>query len=348
MSSSSGLIAGYSLTEPGEEWEEMLAAFRALGGVASNICLGRGQFGRGLFPIDPDRPCRLSVPKNLMFPVEEISFAGDRIRINESSGIPKTEREFFDRYANALSWGGGGRQELTMLVSGFDALPENVRTLLVAEFGMAPWLEGEPETRVQQQFLHSRAYWIDDRHFLIPMFELANHDCRGLEWSTEDGVEIAGDASGEILMSYGLHDPFSMFHRFAIASRQPVAFSLPLKVEIGAMPLAIERSFEVVRRGEMMLPRLADSGEGLTLSFLTLGHADFVKLPKSVFRTLIEPLGVENVDEQFERILHANWATFLKLLGALETLDGKLVVDLRNMAQYQLEAMSLCIGAREL
>ena len=42
-------------------WNEMLDEFRALGGVAENIRLGHGVFGRGLFPIDPAKPIRIVV-----------------------------------------------------------------------------------------------------------------------------------------------------------------------------------------------------------------------------------------------------------------------------------------------
>ena len=347
MNTSDRTIAGYSLTEPGEGWEEILAAFRALGGVADNICLGRGQHGWGLFPIEPDQLFRLHVPENLTFPVEDIRFAGDHIRVSQSAGIPKPEREFFEKYANALSWGGGGRQELSALAAAFDALPSDVRTLLVTEFGMAPWIEGEPALRTQAQFLQGYAVGFRGRKVLVPLFELANHDGRGLEWSTERGVEFAGQGNGEIHVSYGLHDSFSMFHRFAIASREPVAFSLPMNLQIGPIALAIERTFEVTRRGDTIGPQLINTGESLALSFLVLGHSDRPRLPRGAFLGLMKPLGVANADEEFDKILHANRMKFLKLLAALDAYRGELIVGLRNMALYQLEAMSFCVGARE-
>lgn len=349
MSASDGLIAGYSLTESREGWEQIFAAFRGLGGVADNIRLGRGQFGRGLFPIEPDKPIRLYVPENLIFPVEHIGFADDLIKVDESTGTPKPERDFFERYANVLSWGGGGRQEVLALLAAFDALPNEIQALLATDFGMSEWLEGERATRAQLQFLQSRVYEKGGRDVLIPMFELANHDRRGFRWKDEDGgVGIAGNASGEILMSYGQHDPLSMFHRFAIVSREPVAFSLPMTVQIGPIPLSIGRSFEVVQRGDTLLPRMMDSGGGLALAFLTLGHPNFPRLPRGTFRALMKPLGASNPDEEFDRIAHANWTKFLELLGVLETHEGDMIVSLRKMAQYQLEAMSFCIGAREL
>jgi hypothetical protein len=348
LSASDRLIAGYSLTEPDEGWEEILAAFRALGGVAENIRAGRGRFGRGLFPVEPDQPFRLNIPENLIFPVKDVGFAGNRLTVVELTGTPKPERRFFERYTNTLTWGGGARQEMSALIAAFDALPNDVRTLLAADFGMAAWLEGEPAMREQLQFLQSRVCEIDGRDVLVPVLELANHDSCGVKWRSENGVEVAGQASGEILLSYGLHDPFSMFRRFAFASPEPVAFSLPMKVEIGAIALAIERSFEVNRRGDAVPPRLADTGDGLALSFLMLGQSNFPRLPRGAFRALMKTMGVGDADELFDRIVHANWEKFLKLLDALDAHSGALIVGLRNMVLYQLQAMSSCIGARDL
>ena len=55
-----------------------------------------------------------------------------------------------------------------------------------------------------------------------------------------------------------------------------------------------------------------------------------------------------DADEVFDRILHFNRMKFLKLLAALEEQEGDLVLMLRRMARFQLEAMSNCIGSREL
>ena len=41
-------------------FEELLAEFRALGGVAENVRLGRGRSGRGIFVVDPGNPRRVS------------------------------------------------------------------------------------------------------------------------------------------------------------------------------------------------------------------------------------------------------------------------------------------------
>ena len=47
-------------------WDEMLDEFRSLGGIADNIRLGEGRFGRGLFPVDTSRPYRIHIPPSLL------------------------------------------------------------------------------------------------------------------------------------------------------------------------------------------------------------------------------------------------------------------------------------------
>ena len=47
-------------------WDELLDEFRALGGTADNIRLGHGEFGRGLFPVDPAKPVVIDIPDNLL------------------------------------------------------------------------------------------------------------------------------------------------------------------------------------------------------------------------------------------------------------------------------------------
>jgi hypothetical protein len=341
------LIASLSLTSDWT-WDEMLTAFRALGGVAENIRLGRGTLGRGLFVENPARPFQLRIPENLLIPVEQIAFVGDRMIIRPTAAVPDPEREFFDKYANAFSWGGGGQLEAEAFVHGLDVLPAEVRAILDTDFGMGLLLKGERETRTQMRFLQSRSFSWKGIHAITPILELANHDTRGIHYETADCPQIEGRSGDEIFVSYGLHDSFSIFHRFGFASREPGAFSLPMGVNIGPIELTIKRSFELVQLRGVWVPQLTDTGTGLTLSCLMLGHPIYPKLSRGSFRALMKPLGLKNPDEEFDRVLHANWTKFLKLLAALEPHTGELIRTLRNMVHYQLEAMTWCVGAREI
>jgi hypothetical protein len=58
--------------------------------------------------------------------------------------------------------------------------------------------------------------------------------------------------------------------------------------------------------------------------------------------------GQKDPERVFDRILLENRLKFLKLLEVLEEHDGGLIRVLRRVARYQLEAMSWCVGSREL
>ena len=92
---------GYATDDPSRltrEWDALLCDFQALGGIAENIALGLGSFGRGLFPRDASKPFLLRLPDNLLFPVQDVEFANDQLRVRDTAGIGKPERDFFARY----------------------------------------------------------------------------------------------------------------------------------------------------------------------------------------------------------------------------------------------------------
>ena len=86
----------------------MLVEFRALGGTADNIRLGRGEFGRGIFPVDPAKPIAIRIPDNLLVAVEDMIFASGVPRVGPDAKTGDREKAWLDRYQEEFAWGGGG------------------------------------------------------------------------------------------------------------------------------------------------------------------------------------------------------------------------------------------------
>lgn len=335
--------------DPDWTWDEMLEEFHALGGVAENIRLGRGRLGRGLFPLNQTLPVLLRVPPNLLFPVDDVEFLGDRMRIRKSANIARRERDFFERYECAFSWGGGGQSESTAYIEKLDALPSDVRALLISNFQFGDLLEGDFVGRTNKQFLKSRQIKSNEKLVVMPLIELANHDPNGLPYKGEECLQIDGRVRDEVLVSYGPHDSFSMFQIFGFVSQEPATFSVPMKLKVKTMELTVGRDFsQAAKRGNFWSPRLNSSENTLALSFLMIGNPEFSRLLRGAFCTLIEEAGIKDADEVFDRILHFNWMKFLKLLEALEPHRGEMIVNLRKMAHFQLDKMAYCTGGREL
>jgi hypothetical protein len=329
-------------------WAGLLEEFCALGGAVQNIALAKGPFGRGLFAINPAEPVLLRVPRALVFRVEDIAFTEEKIGFRQSADVSESGRRFFERYARAFSWGAEGKSESIAFVTALDALPADIRELLTAEFGFADLLQGDFAERIQNHFLRSREIPWGGRRVIAPLLELANHGTEGLRYERGTNVQIQGYVRSEIILRYGAEDACSIFCRFGAVERQLAAFSLSMRVRFEDREIVIRRNIsESVRRGADRVPKTSIEDRKVALSHLMLGHRKFPGLPRGTFRALLREAGMTR-DEVFDDILRFNALKFIKLLQVLEPHESEMVAKLRTMARYQLEAMSYCIGSREL
>jgi hypothetical protein len=351
MSSIADADATASASPKQVTWEDMLAAFRALGGVAENLRIGRSPQGQGLYAADPAMPVLMRIPGSLIFPIEEVAFTDGRIGINDASTAGRAEREFFHVYANSFSWGGGGRREAETYLAGLDALPVEVRQVLIAGFGMGEFLEGEREERIRRWFLRSRLKTWNGRSVLIPIMELAGRDAEGLTFRADAGgnLQIEGRVRDEILVNHGPIDAFGFFRSTGLARRQPQAFSLPLQLNIEDRKLRIDRNLSArVVRGSVHAPMVQGARDELVFSYLMIGSLNNPRLSRPIFTALAQESGISDVNDAFDKILYFNRLRFLELLAALEPYEGGMIAALRRMARHQLEAMAFCIGTRDL
>jgi len=83
-----------------QAWDDMLTVFRALGGTADNICLRKGERGRGIFPIDPAKPIAIRIPENLLIKLSDVRFVDGKFRMSPETKATPGEIAFFENYEN--------------------------------------------------------------------------------------------------------------------------------------------------------------------------------------------------------------------------------------------------------
>jgi hypothetical protein len=325
-------------------WEEMLAEFRALGGTADNICRREGPLGRGLFPLDPTRPIAIHIPENLLLATTDIRFEGGAFRVAPDAQIGTRERAFLEAYESDFSWGGGGRSETERIFEQAQALPAEMRALLMTEYHCGDWFKEPNDALVQRTFIGTRCVWHRDRTVLMPVVELTNHGA-GPTYMTADGIALRGTFSGEVLVRYASFDPQAMFTIFGFATEQPQAFSIALGGKVGQTPVQIGRDLgRLSTTAPYWIPQSAVEGGTAKLQFLMIGNRHFPRRCKSVFYKIMLEAGLSGFEESFDTIRHANRLHFLSLLAVVEALDGPMALSLRRMARFQLQAMSYCYG----
>ena len=332
--------------QPQWSWEEMLEAFRALGGTAENIHLEEAE--GGLSPRDPERPVVLHVPENLLLPLEALEFAEGSLRLKETGDVSQAARGFFECYERAF--GPVILAHAAAAIAALDSLPAQVKEVLSGYFGMREFFEDNRAPRIESRFIESRAISRGEQWVVAPVLELARDDPKGLAIEHDRGTRIAGPACDGIRVFHPFHDALAIFQRFGFAAGQPAAFSLPMSFATDGIEISIGRNLHLgERRGEVIVPQLnVVARDNLALSHMMMGHSRFPRLARGIARARMREANVMDPDGQFDRIAQENSARLLKLLDVMEREEGQTIVTLRRMARYQLEAMSWSIGTREI
>jgi hypothetical protein len=332
-----------------KNWNDLLAEFRALGGVADNVTLGSGRLGRGLFPMEPGKPSRLHVPENLLINVSDVHFDGGRLKVKPGAVIPERERAFFEFFEEEYSWGAGDKKDCEEFFARVADLPENVRTVLTKDFGLKGFEAGTKAGQAESRFLRSRMMTYGKRYVLMPVLEIANHGVNGCSFQTKEGVGISGTFTEEVLAHYGMVDPFGAFEVWGFTSNEPLAFSLPATLALGKRKLTILRQLSNKKvRGNFRIPVLSTDEDKVTVSHLMLGHARYPRLSKGIFYQFMQDLGEPNGEELYDRIRRFNVGQFLKLMEALDAHEGAMISTLRQLCRHQIGAISHAVGSRTL
>jgi hypothetical protein len=332
----------------GTAWVQLIEMFRSLGGTIENI--GEDpESGGGLFVIDPSKPILLRIPENLLFSAEDVQVRTDRIALGEYASVGGPERQFFDAYASAV--GSGRPLRSARFIAAFDALPPEVRELLGAHFGMGDLFQGDSRVRARNWLVNRHAVTWDERAVVAPFLELMDDAADGLSWRADPRgfLHVEGQASDEIFVNRGPRDSLGFFRKYGVAGPQPQAYSLSSALRLDAQTLAIGRNMGAFTlRGGLRVPQLQIVGDTVFLSYLMVGSPRFPRLSRGIFRSLMRDAGISDADERFDELLYFNRNRFLGLLGAIEPYEGAMIATLRQVARFQLETMSHCVGAREL
>lgn len=330
-------------------WDELLDAFRALGGVADNVALRSGPHGRGLFPRKSGQPIRLYAPPNLLFRVDEMVFVDGRLTLKPDAQVTERERAFFDAYHESFGWGAGGRADCEGFLTRLAAVPDNLRQAVNAELMIEGFFDGDKTApnRAESRFLGTRKIKRRDHMVLMPVLELINHTPTGPLMDLKNGAELAGAFDGEIRFRYAVTDSLGVFTSWGFASDEVLAFSLPLTFRFDQRTVVISRKAGVAVKGGQFQPPIVTKENGVTvLSHVLLGHRSYPKLAKTQFYAAMREAGERDPETVFDTIAHHNRLRYLKVLELLEDRPGDLVNELRRMARFQLNALSYALGAR--
>lgn len=324
-------------------WNDMLNEFRALGGVAENVRLGHGPFGRGLFAIDPKKPVSISIPENLLVSLKDIYFENDVFRIHPRSPVSARGQAFLVQYEQDFAWG-VARQEVERFLSAMSELPEQVQEFATRRLGLGRFFVPIAPGLAHKWFFGTRGIRSGNGNVVMPIVEIANHG-GSADYISGAGISLSGRFEDEVLVRYTTpSDPYGILMGWMFAPKEPTAFSIEISGAYGGRDFQIKREFEDKR--VPFVPEVSVEEGRVVISYLLLGHRQFPRVPKGAFRKALGFLKLDDLDEIYDVIQFTNRNGFLELLELLQGLDSPAASVLRTLAINQLAALSEHYGVR--
>ena len=334
-------------------FEEFLTDYRAQGGIAENVRLGEGPYGRGLFPIDPSRQATVFTPEHLVVPLTAVELQNSKMVVKPGM-VAEPAARIFESYQEHFGWSAGGRDEAWHLRTQWHELaPEIISRIesmgVLDDQGHRFLAPSDDECMVD--YLRARYFGFKGQASVVPVIDLVNYSNDANSYVSEGGFGVTGTFGQEMLVRYNLSDAFALQMSYGFTALTNFAYSVAITLSLpNGLALTIGRSVEGGEtRGGAVMPPIEQRGTTVHLGHLKLGNLAAPDLPRSMFRAAIGSVATAaQADELFDVIARFNRTQFIALLRTLRAYDGPMVRGLETAALNQLETLSACVGARAL
>lgn len=337
-----------AVMDPAEAWHAFLEEFRHFGGRAENVIQRKGPLGFGLFPIDPELPVEVVVPKPLLVPADNVELVDGDAVIREDSAFPEGYADWFRRYLASYSWGAEGRENTLAFEEGLKNLPDELQTVMT-RVGLYNAENRFPGTDVDQEvmkrFVLTRCIRKKDRRLIMPMIELLNHAPSAKPYDMSDeGIAVTGMHDGEVLAKYSNADPMRRLIAYGFNAPEPFGFSLSFQLQ--------HRDRQIVVQGgnnpKPMQPcEIELKNERVVLKQPLMASVSSPKMPRTLLIKSCRSLEGIDAHELFDQIHQRNTMVLIRMLRELENVEGDVAQLLRTGCLNQLAALSHHYGQRD-
>ena len=324
-------------------WQQILIEFRALGGVAENIDLRKGAYGRGIFPLDPELPSKIQVPEDLLINAKYLHIDSKEIKINRDSPYTPETKIFIDNYLKSIAFEACIWDEINEFEDGLRELPFEVIKLLenLGALDLKARHKGNWQEVIFNNFIQSRFIDYKNQKCLAPIFELVNHNHNFQTFSTNANSGISTEkrkGDHEFLHSYSKgNDPIRMFFGYGFSSNEPFAFSFPITINVSTTkkPVRIQGG-----SGIEGLIHLQNQDNELLLDYLPIGNKFDPTFPIRQLTATLKPFPEYKPREILNKAFTSNQEEICNLLLKLDQSNSRISSLLKETLCYQLSAIA--------
>ncbi len=326
-----------------KNWDFLLSEFRSLGGIAENICQQEGEFGRGVFSINPSLRSRIYTPSKLMIKKEDICLQGNLIRIKKDKDYNQEIRDFFNYYQDNFSWGGGGRETVESFEKGLSLFSSNLKNLIrnfflvdINQRHLGLW-----EEVILREFLNARAFKFNNSLMICPLLELVNHEVISLSFITRsDGMSTPNypPMHGEITHNYNHKSSINRFFYQGFFCKETIVFSVPFSISLKNLELNFICKGKEINDDSIKIERSVNT---ISIEGLPISDANHSRLPcdylDEIFRRIDDvnfPKGI------LSKICELNVSVRKNILDESQLIDNEVSRMFSKILNYEMNLIS--------
>ena len=280
-----------------DNWNFLLSEFRRLGGIADNICQKEGEYGRGIFPVNPSLKARIFTPSKLLVKKDDIYLEDNKLRIKKDKEYNQEIRDFFNFYQDNFSWGSGGKETTELFEKGLSLFNSNLKELIkkYALVDIEERHKGKWDNAIKNQFLNARGVKFGNSTVIAPVWELVNHKVRSFNFiSNKEGIRTPNYPASncEIRYSYSDMSPLNRFFSYGFFSEESIIFSIPFSITMQDLGIHISCKGMDLKNDSMKIER---SDNKIILEGLPIADVNHPRLPYDYFDEIRRKVGDINI-----------------------------------------------------
>ncbi len=326
-----------------DNWDFLISEFCRLGGIAENICQKEGQFGRGIFSVNPSLKSKIFTPSHLMVKNDDIVLENNKLRIKEDKEYNTEIRNFFNFYQDNFSWGSGGRETTELFEKGLNAFSPNLKALIkkYALIDLEERHKGTWDNVVKKEFLNSRQIQFRSNVIIAPIWELVNHKVRSSPFIiTEEGISTPNypPTNAEIRQSYSNVSPLNRFFYYGFYSEESIVFSMPFLISNQELGIHISCQGLALKDDSMKVER---SGNEIILEGLPIADLNHPRLPYDYFEEIVRKIGNTNLPHNIlDTIFKLNIQIRKKIIDESNLINNEVSKTLTKILLYEINLIS--------
>ena len=326
-----------------DKWEYLLSEFRRLGGVADNVFQKEGEFGRGIFSVNPLFRSKIFTPSRLLVKKDDIYLHDNKIRIKKDKEYDQEIRDFFNFYQDNFSWGSGGKETTELFEKGLSLFNSNLKELIkkYALVDIEKRHKGTWDNVIKKQFLNARGVKFGNSSVIAPIWELINHKVKSFPFVLNmEGLSTPNypATDGEIRFSYSDCSPLKRFFSHGFFSEESIVFSIPFSITNENLGINISCKGMSLNDDSM---KIEISDNQIILEGLPIADINHPRLPYDYFDELLRKVGQSNIPKEFLlKIFQFNILIRKKILDESQLIGNEVSHTLTKLMLYEISLIS--------